>query len=173
MLWYSCYFMFLFFNPVNKGKGKFNLTLILCQQSYYIAISYHSVSHQINTWHYWAELFTLTFIRSFCLQFCTQGCTVKKKESDVRRHRQTDNTRERVRERQRDKLNTWWGSDAEVACEVIFECIENSRHIPLHFIQIDDVFHQCRINVHLSWLALCLGLEDEKRKRKESTERRV
>lgn len=98
MLWYSCYFMFLFFNPVNKGKGKLNLTLILRQQSYYIAISYHSVSHQINTWHYWAELFTLTFIRSFCLQFCTQECTVNKK-----RARWGDTGRQTTRESESEK----------------------------------------------------------------------
>lgn len=41
-----------------------------------------------------------------------------------------------------DKLTTWRGSDAEVSCEVIFERIENSGHVLLHFIQTDDVFHQ-------------------------------
>lgn len=72
-----------------------------------------------------------------------------------------------------DKLNTWRGSDAEVACKVVFECIENSSHVRLHFIQTDDVFHQRWINIHLSRLALCLGLEDEKRGKKKSSEGRV
>ena len=87
----------------------------------------------------WCQHFINTFVSNITI-FCN--------ESDVRRHREIK--REGVQERLRDKLNTCRASDAEVACEVLFECIENSRHVPLHFIQTDDVFHQRRINIHLS-----------------------
>lgn len=67
----------------------------------------------------------------------------------------------------KQKRNTWRGSDAQVAREVIFERVQNSHHVPLHLIQVDDAFHQGGINIHLRRLALCLGLGDGERENSE------
>lgn len=59
--------------------------------------------------------------------------------------------------RKSNVLNTWGGPDAEVSCKVCFESIKNRIHVSLHFIQIDDVLHQGRINIHFGDLAFCLS----------------
>lgn len=52
---------------------------------------------------------------------------------------------------------TWRGSDAQAACEVIFESSENGRHVRFHLVQVDDIPHQSRADVDLGRLALGLG----------------
>ena len=70
-------------------------------------------------------------------------------------------------------LSTWRRSNAEAPREVILQGVEHSRHVPLHLVQIDDVFHQRRVNVHFGRLTLPLGLdraggEREQREKQEN-----
>lgn len=61
---------------------------------------------------------------------------------------------------------TWRGSDAQAACEVVFESSENGRHVRLHLVQVDNVPHQSRADADLGRLALGLGCRDQKEGRK-------
>ena len=74
----------------------------------------------------------------------------KNKNERKRTETQADLVSPKNTKKKSHKLTTWRGSGAEAACEVIFECTENSSHVNLHFIQTDDVFHQSCVNIHLS-----------------------